>query len=162
MVYIFIALFVFLLDNKTKNYIEHHYKPGDKKDILKGKITIRKHYNSGFLLNVLDDRIDVVRKISGTILGFVFLVFVIILPQKGKRLLKLGLALSLGGATSNVKDRFKRGYVVDYFTINIKPIENIVFNLSDIFIFIGSFIIFLFSMFISATSDNRKDVDKIK
>ena len=46
------------------------------------------------------------------------------------------------GAASNVLDRFKRGYVIDYFTINIKPIKNIVFNLADIFIFIGSFITF--------------------
>lgn len=159
MVYILIALGVFLLDNNIKNYIEQHYRLGEKKDILKGKITISKHHNSGFSLNMLDDRIDIVKKVSVVLMGILALTFIFILPQKRKRLMKLGLALCLGGAASNVKDRFKRGYVVDYFSINIKPIKHIVFNLADIFILIGAFIIYILSLFPSNTSGNIEEVD---
>lgn len=147
MIYILITLAVFLLDNNVKNYIEQHFKLGEKKNILKGRITIKKQYNSGFCLNILDNKIDLVKKVSGIVFGILVLIFIIILPQKRKRMMKLGLSLCIGGAASNIKDRFKKGYVVDYFTINFKPIKHIVFNLSDIFIFIGSFFILLSSLF---------------
>lgn len=51
MVYILIALALFVLDWNIKNYFEDNYKIGDRKDILKGKITLKKQYNRGFSLN---------------------------------------------------------------------------------------------------------------
>jgi signal peptidase II len=145
MVYILITLALFLFDANVKNYIEQNFRMGETKDILKGRITINKHHNKGFSLNVLENRQDIVKKVSAILLGIIVLFFIIILGQKRKCLMKLGLSLSIGGAASNVWDRFKRGYVVDYFSINIKPIKHIVLNLADIFIFIGSFILFLSS-----------------
>lgn len=147
MVYILIALAVFLLDSNLKNYIEQNIRLGEKKDILKGKITVKKQYNSGFCLNVLDDKIDLVKKVSAFVFAIVFLAFLFILPSKGKRMMKLGFSLCIGGAASNIKDRFIRGHVVDYFSVNLKPIKHIVFNLADIFIIIGSLIMLLYSVF---------------
>jgi signal peptidase II len=63
----------------------------------------------------------------------------LLLPQKGKKLLKLGAAFMLGGAASNVYDRVKRGFVVDYFSFSF--FNKVVFNISDFFIFIGSIIV---------------------
>ncbi len=160
MIYILMALAVFTLDCNLKNYIERHFKLSDKKDILKGRITVRKQYNSGFCLNVMDNRIDIVKKASAAILGAVVLVFMMILPGKKKTLTKLGLSLCIGGAASNVKDRFNKGYVVDYFSINFKPIKHIVFNLADIFIFIGSIMVFLTSLHNPEKIDNlQKKID---
>lgn len=147
MIYILIALSVFLLDWNIKNYIEQHFNIGDKKDILKGKITVVKQYNRGFCLNILEDKKDYVKKISAIVFAALVFVYIIILPQKNKTMKKIGLSLSMGGAASNVMDRFKRGYVVDYFSFNLKPIKNIVFNLADIFILLGCFITFLSSLF---------------
>src|SRR5690554_3438563 len=105
MIYILITLAVFLLDHNVKNYIEQHFKLGDRKDILKSRITLKKQYNSGFCLNVLDDRIDLVKKVSAFVFGLVVLAFLLILPQKKRRMIKLGLSLCIGGAASNIKDR---------------------------------------------------------
>jgi signal peptidase II len=147
MVYILIALAVFLLDSIIKNYIEDNIRIGEKRDILKGKVTVKREYNSGFCLNVLDDKIDVVKRVSAIVFGIVVLVFILILPNKSKRLQKLGLSLCVGGGASNLKDRFNRGKVLDYFSINIKPIKHIVFNLADIFIALGSFFILVSNVF---------------
>lgn len=147
MVYILIALAVFLLDSNMKNYIEQNIRIGERKDILKGKITVKKEYNSGFCLNVLDDKIEVVKRVSAIVFCMVTFAFILILPCKSKRLQKLGLSLCIGGAASNLKDRFKKGKVVDYFSFNIKSIKHIVFNLADIFIIIGSIIMLLSSLF---------------
>ena len=51
---------------------------------------------------------------------------------------KLGLSIVLAGAASNLYDRFKRGYVVDYFSIRVKGLEKVIFNLGDMFVFFGS------------------------
>lgn len=142
MIYILITLAVFFLDYNIKNYIEQRFSVGEKKDILKGKITIKKQYNQGLCLNFLDKKAELVKKLSAVVFGALVITYIIVLPQKNKNLKKLGLSLCTGGAASNVWDRFKRGYVVDYFSINIKPIKNIIFNLADIFILLGSFVTF--------------------
>ena len=59
--------------------------------------------------------------------------------MKGKRLLKTGLALILGGAYSNTYDRLRRKYVVDYITF--PKISTVVFNLSDFGIMIGAMLL---------------------
>lgn len=147
MVYILITLAVFMLDSNIKNYIEQNIRIGEKKDAFKGRITVKREYNSGFCLNVLDDSIDFVKKSSAIAFGILVLTYICILPKKGNQIKKLGLSLCIGGAASNLRDRLKKGRVVDYFSINIKSIKHIVFNLADIFIFIGSAIIFFTSLF---------------
>lgn len=58
----------------------------------------------------------------------------------GNRLLRVGLALLLGGAFSNTYDRLKRKYVVDYLSFGVrwKGLRRIVFNVSDFCILIGA------------------------
>lgn len=147
MIYILIAAAVFLLDWNIKNYIERHFNAGKTKDILKGKITLRKQYNKGFSFNILKDKAGFVKKVSAVVFGALVIAFIIALRQKNKTIKKLGLSLCTGGAASNVYDRLKRGYVIDYFTINIKSVKNIVFNLGDIFILTGSLMTFVTSLF---------------
>jgi signal peptidase II len=160
MVYILIALAVFILDSNMKNYIEQNIRIGEKKDILKGKITVKREYNSGFCLNVLDDKIEIVRKVSGIVFAIVTIAFILILPSKRKRMQKLGLALCIGGGASNLKDRFKRGKVVDYFSINIESIKHIVFNLADIFIIVGSFLMLISDLFHRKTISDKSQIMK--
>ena len=60
-------------------------------------------------------------------------------------MMKFGLSLLLGGAFSNTYDRLKRGYVVDYFRVNVpvKRIRKLIFNISDFCIMIGALLIVL-------------------
>lgn len=104
--------------------------------ILNGHIILTKYHNKGAMLNFLEKQKKVVMYLSGTILGIVLLIFAVLLPSKNNRILKVALALILGGALTNFYDRVKRGYVVDYFSF--KWLKNIVFNISDICIFIGA------------------------
>ncbi len=69
-------------------------------------------------------------------------VFILTLTKSGLKMLKFGLGLLLGGAFSNSYDRLKKGYVVDYLVFDKAPgfLKNIVFNISDFAIIIGSLI----------------------
>jgi len=149
MIYILIVVAIVFLESRIKNYMEENREVGERQEILNGKITLRKQYNRGMFLSHFEDKKEMVKTISGFFLGLLLLLFTIMLPKKGNRLLKLGFSVCLGGAISNTVDRFNRGYVVDYFSINYKKLKSIVFNLADIFIFLGSFIIILSSVFVT-------------
>ena len=71
------------------------------------------------------------------------------LIKKPKQLfLKTGVGMILGGAWSNVWDRITRKYVVDYFSFHTKcrKLERVVFNLADMFIFLGGFLVIFWNM----------------
>lgn len=145
MIYILLVLAIFLTENKIKQYIEDNKVMHKSEKILNGNIILERYHNKGAMLNFMQDNVKIVKIICSTLLGILLVVFASILPKKGEHLLKFGLSLVLGGAFSNVYDRYKRGYVVDYFSF--KFLKKIVFNISDICIFFGSFLITLYSLF---------------
>ena len=161
MLYILIVIAIVFAETKIKSFMEENLKQGENKEILKGKIVLRKYYNPGMMLNFFEHKKEMVKTVSSVFLGFLLLLFAILLPKKGNRLFKLGLALVLGGAISNVSDRINKGHVVDYFSFNCKrfpKLKKIIFNLSDIFVFIGSTFIAL-AGFISDISHIRESLE---
>lgn len=138
MIYIIIILSIFIGDGFIKKYIEETKQYGKDEKILGGKIIISKYHNAGAMLNFLEKEKEVVLVLSSVILGVVLTILAILLPKKENKLLKFGLSLILGGALSNIYDRMKKGYVVDYFSFSW--LKKVIFNISDICIFIGTFI----------------------
>ena len=145
MIYIIIILVIFITDDKIKQYIEENKIMHKSEKILNGNIIIERYHNKGAMFSFMDDKVEIVKMVSTVLLGILLILFAFIIPKKGGHLFKLGLSLVLGGALSNVYDRLKKGYVVDYFSF--KAIKKIVFNISDICIFTGSAIIAIISLF---------------
>lgn len=145
MIYILIVAAIFLNELKIKKYIEENKQMHKKEEILNGRIILERYHNKGVMLNFLENSVQTVKIITTTLLGIILLLFAILLPQKGNRLLKLSLSLILGGALSNVYDRLTKGYVVDYFSFRF--LKKIVFNISDICIFLGAVLMALVSLF---------------
>jgi signal peptidase II len=145
MFYIGLILLIFFTDLKVKEYIEENKEMHKSEEILNGKIILERYHNKGAMLNFLEHNAHLIKVISLSLFGILLLFFAILLPKKDNRILKLALSLILGGAFSNIYDRVKKGYVVDYFSF--KFLKKVVFNISDICIFIGSFIIALLSFF---------------
>jgi len=108
--------------------------------VLGGRIRLRRYRNRGAMLNLGQNRSGVVAVLSVALCVFLSAVFLFSLGRRGNRTLRAGLAILLGGAFSNTYDRLKRKYVVDYFSFEVrwKPLQNIVFNLSDFCILIGA------------------------
>ena len=61
--------------------------------------------------------------------------------------------MALAGGASNLYDRTKRGYVVDYLNVQWKSLKKVVFNLGDIFILLGSGM-----MIVAGLIDTGKDI----
>ena len=147
MFYIFIVLVIVIGEFFIKDYMEKNKKLGESQEILGGKIILRKHHNEGAFLNFMQEKKELLKTVSIVLLGLVSLLFIILLPRKGNKLFKLGLAFALGGSISNVMDRIQRGYVVDYFSFRCKKLKSIIFNLADMAIFLGSALMLLSSFF---------------
>ncbi len=157
MIYILIVIAFVLMEHKIKNTMEKNHEIGERQEIFGGKIILRKHYNEGAFLNFMQEKKELLKTISCVSLGLLALLFILILPKKGKKLFKLGLSLIMGGAISNVADRVNRGHVIDYFSFNNKKLKSIIFNLSDMAIFLGSFFILIASI---PSTVNKRCSDK--
>jgi signal peptidase II len=111
------------------------------KPILNNNIILRLSYNEGAFLGLLKNN-----KVLLLIINIVSIIILLGLSisytmVKGNYIIKIGLALITGGALSNVADRVRLKKVVDYFAFKIKP--NLIFNLADMFVFLGCFIIII-------------------
>lgn len=139
MLYLSLAGIIFVAELFIKNYIEKNKKMNEEEDILGGNITLTRYHNKGAMLNFMEKNTNLVVFVSGLLLGSLLFLFGMLIPKKGNKVLKFSLALLVGGAASNVYDRVKRGYVVDYFSF--KWLKNVVFNIADLFIIVGSILI---------------------
>lgn len=125
---------------KVEKYIPARGSGKSERELLGGRLLLRRHHNRGMALNAGEKRQPAVAAVSLALTAVLTVVFFISLGHRGNNLLRAGLALLLGGAFSNTYDRLKRKYVVDYLSLGVrrKGLEKIVFNLSDLCIIIGA------------------------
>jgi signal peptidase II len=130
---------IFFTDFFVKRYIEQYGEDVKGKKIWKGKIKLTKHHNSGLAMDILEHKTEWVLAASSVMVAILCIMMALVMPKKGKRLLKYGFAFLIGGAAGNLYDRAVRRYVVDYFSFQtgIAWIDRIIFNLSDLCILVG-------------------------
>ena len=125
-----------------KSYVRDYIEADKEKEFCNGKMVLTKAYNRGAMMGWLKDEPKKLR--AGTLFGVGALVggLVSVSGKKGCFLQKLGIALMLGGASSNAYERLKYGKVTDYIRFNIGPEEfrKVVFNKGDFAVFGGSLI----------------------
>lgn len=143
MFFIGLILFILVLDLGIKDTIEETESTLFPKEMegTDGKIILYKNHNAGFPFGLFQSKPDLVKVVPLVITSGVAGIFFWLSTKKGHDAEKLGLSLVLGGALSNLYDRWVRHYVVDYFSIQWKSLKKVVFNLGDIFIFLGTVIL---------------------
>lgn len=147
MKYLLIIASIFLGDEQIKKYIENNKKENNREEFLNGQLIITRHHNKGVVMNWIDKRPIIVLTASCTAFGSVLTLLGQSFAKEKHKLTKLGLTMITGGALSNLYDRIKRGYVVDYFIIKKKYLNKVIFNVSDWCIFLGGFLTMAGSLF---------------
>lgn len=104
----------------------------------KDRIWVYRNHNSGFSFGFMERHEELVRLIPLTLTSMLIGSLMEMMKSKGRKLEKLAISLTIGGSLSNLYDRFVRGYVIDYFSLRFGPLKEVVFNLGDICIFLGS------------------------
>lgn len=78
------------------------------------------------------------------------------LPEE-ERLTRWALALLVGGAVGNLYDRIVYGFVVDFFLFHLGSFDFPVFNIADIAIDVGVFILFIDIFFLSPEEEDTEN-----
>lgn len=140
MIFIGIIALLAAVDLFIKSFIEEQEECQFPKELegSNGKVLLHKNHNAGFSFGYLKDRPEMVQMIPLAVASFVGGMLGGLLKTKGRIADKLALSMVLGGAVSNLYDRLFRHYVVDYFSLQFGKLKKVVFNLGDIFIFLGA------------------------
>lgn len=146
MIYVIIPAAIFLLDYAVKKRIDKTKQLNETEEICGGRFIVQKFYNTGATLNILAKKPKTMTVIHSIMVSVLAAVYAIILQTKERAGLKIGLGMMLGGGLNNLYDRITKKHVVDYFSFNVKwkKLKNIIFNLSDMFIFLGGILSLLF------------------
>ena len=147
-VLICITACLMLLDIALKSIMEGYLAQGEERTACKGKIILRKAYNRGFCLNLLDEKPEVVKYTSAYAAVLLTIYQLFTLMRKKHRVKKFAVSLITAGAWSNTFDRWLRGYVIDYvgFQTKWKKVTELTFNLADLLIAAGGILLLLCSV----------------
>lgn len=146
------------LDLAAKAQIEAQEEKEFPRDLehTGGLIRLHKNHNRGFSFGFLQDMPQLVRAVPLCVTSGLAGMWLYLCGRRGNRLKKLGLTFALAGSASNLYDRLKRGYVVDYFSIRWKKLEKVVFNLGDLFILTGALVFSMAELFEDLSETMRK------
>ncbi|MGD9862451.1 MAG: signal peptidase II [Pseudodonghicola sp.] len=151
------GFWAFLLDQASKYLVVHWMGLARLRsiDVLPPLLNFRYGENRGINFGLLDSGSEMARWV---LIGFSVAVCIAVLTwvmrTQPVRLMQLSAGLLVGGALGNVVDRLLYGYVLDFLNMSCCGIDNpFVFNLGDVFIFLGAAGLILFE---SGTSLRRK------
>lgn len=141
-----LSVAIVILDQLTKFWAVNTLKDGRTITIIPNFFRLVYVENFGAAFGILQNK----RWIFVIISIIVILAIVLLLLRNYSKLnpfVKISLAVLLGGAIGNFIDRIRLGYVVDFLSFRLfNAYEFPVFNIADVFIVIGTFLIFVLVM----------------
>ena len=145
LLFIQLALGIFQIDLAVRQEAEQHPELEKGKDICGGRVRLERLQNHGTAGGRLKGHMPAIAGVSGLVTGGCAAYFLRLLWKEGRTLEKTGFAFLVGGALSNLYERCKNGYVVDYIRFRLPGgrLGRLVYNLADLFIAAGALMITL-------------------
>ena len=143
-----VLVLVLILDQATKFWAESQLQTLEPIPFLNNYFELHYSQNTGMAFSLLQDRPRfLLVLISVILLTLIYYIF------KEKKL-RLGIALILAGGLGNLLDRLIHGYVIDF--INPLFVNFAIFNIADISLNIGMFLLFIDWIITSFPSRKRE------
>ena len=140
-----LALALFQIDLAVKQEVEQISEQEEEHLLPGGLAGVKRLHNYGMAGGRAVGHMREIIKISGIMTLGCIGAFARSLIRPAGNVERAGWAILTGGALSNLYERCRKGYVVDYIRFHSpwKRLNRLVFNLADFFIFIGSALIVL-------------------
>lgn len=143
---------IFLADLRIKHKIEQRFQTDESRTSRCGCFRLTNYHNHGAMLNAGESKPERVRAVALFFSAVLSVYYIGMLVGGTPAKKRLALGMLLGGAWSNLYDRFRQGYVTDYISfpkagaaagklIGKKRgdyLGGIVFNFSDFCILLGA------------------------
>ncbi|KAF0133865.1 MAG: lipoprotein signal peptidase [Candidatus Saganbacteria bacterium] len=134
------AALIFILDQLTKYVIVKNFLPNQSMPIIRNILHLTYVQNRGAAFGIFNSQRSFLLVVGVLLIGVLFYFH---LRVKRINFAQVPLGLVLGGAAGNILDRLVRHYVVDFIDFRVWP----VFNIADIMINVGVFLIILMMFF---------------
>ena len=154
-IFLIIALIIFLIDRLSKNYILNIAEVEGSVDIfVNSYLNIFLVWNTGIGFGLLSfDKSLIYNLITSLIIAINILIIYMIITTNDIR--SYFLVFVLGGSLGNLFDRLYYSAVPDFIDINYKEFHWFIFNVADIFITIG-IICLIFAELMNYKKENEK------
>lgn len=133
-------------DQITKNIIRARIDYNEQIDVMGSFLTLTKVENSGAFLSIGDSLPQPLKILLFTVVPVVLLLSVLVFSLFKKDttdLTLLGICFIAGGGIGNIYDRLVYGSVTDFLHIDFVIFQTGIFNMADISIMTGFFIVVL-------------------
>lgn len=133
--FLLVSAVVYALDQGTKLYVAERMAFFESLPVIENifHITLIRNYGAAFGILPHMRGFFIIMHVLAI---FLILFFIRQIPRE-QAVLRLGLALQMGGAAGNLTDRLRLGYVLDFLDFRIWP----VFNVADSAIVAGVFLL---------------------
>lgn len=135
MKYIILIIVLIILDQFIKFKI--------KKDLDKKVYFLKFNYvtNKGAALGLFKKRPKFLKAFTTLVLLLLVAIFIYCYNISKYSYTLLPFALILSGGTSNLMDRFRKGYVIDFVSV-----RKIYFNIADLYVLLGAIMIIIYEI----------------
>lgn len=132
------------IDQLTKFIISGSFQLYETRPLIDGVFSLTYIQNRGMAWGMLKGRRVFFMIMTLLVLLLCFYIYSNIADKKKFLLLRISLIVLISGAIGNMIDRFKLGYVIDFFDFEL--INFPVFNVADIYVVVSMFVIFILLM----------------
>lgn len=126
------GIIVLIADQAVKFFLVSFLKPSETIPIIKNIFHITLVFNTGCAFGLFRDQ-SVLFFITAALIAIILLIYFLQSVKTAKIFSELAATLIIAGSLSNLIDRFRCGYVIDFLDFRVWP----VFNLGDTAITIG-------------------------
>ncbi len=157
LVILFILLMNFSCDQISKIIVRKSVAEYEIIPLIDGYLTLTKVENTGAFLSAGSSLPYFVRLILLTLLPVAFLsygLWLIIRKKDMPQILIIGWCFVIGGGLGNLYDRIVHGSVTDFLHLDLRLFQTGIFNMADVSIMTGMFIIIL-GQFLNSVNQNR-------
>ena len=138
---IILIIFIFILDRVTKIFIINH-QTNNQNIFVNDYLNFELIWNTGIGFGLLSQNANMYYHLISLLILSV-IIFLIYLMIKAEYLEKILFSLILGGALGNFYDRIIYYAVPDFIDFHINDFHWFTFNIADIFITLGIFLIII-------------------
>ncbi len=149
MIYIFLIVFLVFLDQISKFLIVKNLELSATIPLIKNIFHLTYVRNTGAAFSIFRDKKAFLLIVAFVGISAVSVYFYSLIKTSGNALLKVGIAFIIAGGIGNLIDRARLSYVVDFFDFRL--INFAIFNVADVFIVLGAFLLFVDTFFVSKT-----------
>lgn len=146
LVIVFILVLNFSCDQISKTIVRKSVADYEIIPLIDGFLSLTKVENTGAFLSTGSSLPYFIRLILLTLMPVAFLSYgltLIIRKKNMPQILIIGWCFVIGGGTGNLFDRIVHGSVTDFLHLDLRLFQTGIFNMADVSIMMGMFIIIL-------------------